>query len=239
VSDAPEHDNGGDVRLSIVIATSGRATLGLAIASATSQMLPGDELVVVFDDSGDAGDTPRNRVLGSVTGTHITFLDDDDEYRPGALDAIRRFARAHPGRVGIFRIDLGMWGLAWVPEHQRLIATATAMYVVPNIRGRIGRFGRSPGAKTGRLGDFKFIVETVALQGDPVWCDDVIQNIRPIRRPLVRLRHRLALRTRLRHGLRPLPTLGGAVPAYPEAEAWAEMRREEIRRGLAADDSDG
>src|SRR5581483_9412493 len=74
---------------------SRRAPPDRALASATRQMVPGDELVVVFDDSGDAGDTPRNRVLGSLRGTHVTFLDDDDVYRPGALEAIRRFARAN------------------------------------------------------------------------------------------------------------------------------------------------
>src|SRR5467141_4080652 len=68
--------DGAEVRLSIIIGTSGRPTLQAALASATSQMQPGDELIVVFDDSADAGDTPRNRVLDSATGTHILFLDD-------------------------------------------------------------------------------------------------------------------------------------------------------------------
>jgi glycosyltransferase involved in cell wall biosynthesis len=222
-----------DVRLSIVVASSGRPTLGAALASATSQMLPGDELILVFDDSGDAGDTPRNRVLDSATGTHITFLDDDDAYRPGALEAIRRFGREHPGRIGIFKIDLGMWGVAWHPAHKRLIATATAMYVIPNVPGRVGRFGRAPGAKTGRLGDFKFIVETVAMQDEPIWCDEVIQDIRPIRSPLLRLRYRLRLRTRLRERLRGAPPLQSSLPGYPEAEEWAKARQEEIRRELA------
>src|SRR5437588_12629829 len=113
------------VALSIVIATTGRPTLDAAIRSATSQMVPRDELLIVFDDSGDAGDTPRNRVIKSLHGTHIAFLDDDDEYRPGALDAMRRFARDHPGRIGIFRIDMGMWGVAW--GERDLMSSGTAM----------------------------------------------------------------------------------------------------------------
>ena len=58
-------------RLSIIMASTGRATLRFALESATSQMLPGDELILVYDDSGDAGDTPRNRVLESASGTHL------------------------------------------------------------------------------------------------------------------------------------------------------------------------
>lgn len=214
------------IRLSIIVATTGRPTLAAALASATRQMLPGDELILVFDDSGDAGDTPRNRVLDSANGTHIMFLDDDDELRPDALATVRRFAAAHPGRIGLFRLDLGVWGVA--PVVKDLLSSATAMYVIPNVEGGVGRFGRVPGAKEGRLGDYKFIVETVALQGDPVFCDEVIQDIRPERRRLRRLRHRLKLRTRLKralgmHAPDPVPSR----PSYPDAEGWAE---ETLRR---------
>lgn len=182
-------------------------------------MLPGDELLAVFDDSGDAGDSPRNRVLGSLSGTHIAFLDDDDEYRPGALDTMRRFARANPGRVGIFRIDLGMWGVAWA--RRDLMASATAMYVLPNIPDRLGRFGRAPGLPAGRVGDFKFIVETVANLGDPIWCEEILQDIRPVK-GVTRVRHTLALRRRLQRLVgTPTPELRGAAPDYPEAREWA------------------
>jgi hypothetical protein len=216
---APEHHR---VALSIVVATTGRPTLAAAVASATSQMLPGDELLIVFDDSGDAGDAPRNRVLDSLHGTHIAFLDDDDEYRPGALEAMRRFAREHPGRIGIFRLDLGMWGVAWA--HRDLMASATAMYLLPNAPGKLGRFGRAPGLPEGRVGDYKFIVETVANLGEPVWREEIVQDIRPVK-GLVRLRHSLALRRRLR-GLVGLSSteLRGAAPEYPEAREWARRQ---------------
>jgi hypothetical protein len=208
------------ITLSIVLATTGRPTLGAAIKSATSQMLPGDELIVIFDDSGDAGDTPRNRVLSMLRTTHIAFLDDDDEYRPGALDVIRAFAREHPKRVGIFRFDMGMWGVAW--SEKDLMASGTAMYVLPNIPEKLGRFGRPPGAPDGRVGDYTFIVQTVANLGDPVWREEVIQDIRPVK-GLTRLRYRLALRRRLKRmvGLS-APEPRGARRAHIEARAWGE-----------------
>src|ERR1700730_16328492 len=111
------------VSLSIIVATTGRTTLGAAVESATSQMQPGDELIVVFDDSGDFGDTPRNQVLDGMVGTHLSMLDDDDEFVPGALDTIRRFPEVHPNRAGIFQQDFGVWGLLW--RDQNLLATAT------------------------------------------------------------------------------------------------------------------
>jgi len=219
-------DGTGDIRLSIIVASTGRSTLAAALASATSQMRPGDELILVFDDSGDAGDTPRNRVLASANGTHLMFLDDDDEFRPGALDIVRRFALEHPGRIGIFRLDFGMWGVG--PKSRDLLSSATAMYVIPNVEGKLGRFGRVAGAKPGRLGDYRFIVETVALQGDPVWRDEIIQDIRPERRTLRRVRYRLKLRRRLQRAVGiEAPDPVAAVPSYPEAERWAvgELQR--------------
>lgn len=212
-----------DVELSIIVASTGRDTLPAALESATSQMLPGDELIVVFDASGDAGDTPRNRVLDSATGTHITFLDDDDEYKPGALGAIRAFAREHPGRVGIFRVTFGLWGTAWREEEMDLMHTATAMYVIPNVPGKVGRFGRIPGLPTGRVGDYRFIVETVALQGPPVWNETITQEIRPEKSALKRFRYRAKLRTRAKRAVglhAPDPT--PPVRVYAEAERWAQ-----------------
>jgi hypothetical protein len=224
------------VTLSIVVATTGRPTLEAAIRSATSQMVPGDELLVVFDDAGDAGDTPRNRVMGSLHGTHITFLDDDDVFRAGALDIIRRFARENPGRVGIFRRDMGMWGIAWGEED--LMSSATGMYVVPNVAEKLGRFGNVPGVPRGRVGDYRFIVETVANLGDPVWREEITQDIRPAK-GLLRLRYRLALRRRLMRlvGMY-VPEIRGAAPRHEQARAWADEYLAAARARRAAESQD-
>jgi len=198
-------------------------------------MLAGDELLVVFDDSRDAGDTPRNRVLGSLHGTHITFLDDDDVFRAGALDVIRQFASEHPDRIGIFRRDMGMWGIAWAEKD--LMSSATGMYVIPNIPDKIGRFGRPPGAPDGRVGDYTFIVQTVAKLGDPIWREEITQDIRPVR-GFTRLRYRLALKRRLRRmiGLN-APEPRGARPAHTEARAWGEAYLAAHRRPVVEQES--
>lgn len=201
--------------------------------SATSQMQPGDELIVAFDDSGDAGDTARNRVMGSARGTHLTFVDDDDEYRPGALDVIRRFAEEHPDRIGIFRVSNDVYGPYWVEEDPDFYGTQTGMFVVPNIPGRLGTWGSPPWAKPGRAGDYRFLTETVALQGRPLWRTEVIQDIAPEKNRFKRLRYRLRLRTRVKQAFgHPGPQVPRRRPA--EAPAWAaENARRLLReRGL-------
>jgi hypothetical protein len=220
------------IALSIVVATAGRETLGASVESATSQMRVGDELLIVFDDSGDAGDTPRNRVLGSLRGTHIMFLDDDDELVPGALDLVRAFAREHPGRWGLFQLDLGPAGVVWKRTAMHLMAAATAMCVVPNAPDRLGRFGRVPGAPPGRLGDYPFLVETAARLGPPVWCEEVIQALRPEKNRFKLVRYRLKLGTRVRGMLGREESDPAPPRSYPEAEAWAAERTRELRSRL-------
>jgi hypothetical protein len=187
-----------DVCLSMLVATSGRRTLDDTLASITAQIESGDEILVYFDTSGDAGDTARNRMMPQACGTHLVFVDDDDVLLPGALRWIRRFARENPGRIGIFRLNYGVEGpRSWSTEGD-LWNTQTGMYVVPNVPGKVGRWGSPPDAPAGRQGDYTFICETVALQGEPVWCEEAIQDVRPERSRLRRLRYRLSLRTRMR-----------------------------------------
>jgi 2-polyprenyl-3-methyl-5-hydroxy-6-metoxy-1,4-benzoquinol methylase len=189
-----------EVAISILVATCGRPTLDGTLESIRPQLRSGDDIIVYYDTSGNAGDTARNRMMPQARGTHLMFVDDDDELRPGALDAIRAFARDNPGRIGIFRINLGLYGP--VPQGPVDLAhTATAMYVIPNVPGKLGRWGSPPDALPGRRGDYGFIVETVGFQGEPVWCEYVIQEIRPEKSRRKRLRYRIALRTRLKRVL--------------------------------------
>src|SRR4051812_23750058 len=99
-----------DVSLSIIVATCGRETVNATLASITSQIVSGDEILAYYDTSGDAGDTARNRMMRQALGTHMLFVDDDDELVPGALEIVRAFARENPGRVGIFRVNRGLYG---------------------------------------------------------------------------------------------------------------------------------
>ena len=183
---------------SIILGTAGRNTLTRTLKSITPQLEPGDELMIIRDDSGDAGDTPRNQSMSRAAGTHLLFMDDDDVYVPGALAKMRSFADENPGKIGIFRIEYTVGPKRWkVPElKNRNVSTQT--FLVPNVPGKLGVWEHRGTVH----GDFIFIEETARLQGEPVFVDEVTVRVRPIRNPLkvlyVRARYHAALGTRLR-----------------------------------------
>jgi glycosyltransferase involved in cell wall biosynthesis len=186
----------------ILLPTAGRGTILSTLESIVHQLEAGDEVMILRDDSHDAGDTPRNRAMPRAAGTHLLFMDDDDVYVPGALAKMRRFADENPGRIGIFRMRYVVGTERWIDPELRYRNVSTQLFLVPNVAGKLGRWehdGR-------RAGDFVFIEETAQLQGEPIFVDEVTVLARPERNPLrrafVRLRYRLALRTRLSGALR-------------------------------------
>jgi glycosyltransferase involved in cell wall biosynthesis len=196
--------------LSIIVATAGRPTLRRTLASVAPQLKPGDEIMVVCDASGDAGDTPRMDAMPRARGTHLAFLDDDDVYAPDALEKMRRFAREHPGRIGIFKMKHPAGTTHWRGGEPvlRYANVSTQTFLVPNVPGKLGRWHRDvprPDGKGHYIGDYAFITETAQLQGDPVFVDEVTVYARPVdplRRLWIRVRYFAALRTRARRLLR-------------------------------------
>jgi len=185
-----------NVTFSVIIPTSGRSTASWAIQSAVSQLEPGDEILVVRDSTGDFGDRARNSAVERAAGTHLVFLDDDDEFVDGALDAMRSWARTNPHSIGIFTRDVYLWPPN--PDAPSLDRTVSGNYCVPNVPGRLGRFVAPPGHQ-GRRGDIAFITETARLQGDDkvAFTGIVTQIANYEHNPLRRLRHRISLRRRL------------------------------------------
>lgn len=192
--------------LSIIVATGGRKTLKRTLRSIARQVQPGDEVFVLCDDSGDAGDTARMKAMPRARGTHLAFIDDDDVYAPGALEKMRRFAREHPGRIGIFKMEHPVGTTHWREGEPvlRYANVSTQTFLVPNIPGKLGRW-RAGAPRPGGgeyAGDYVFITETAELQGEPVFVNEVTVYARPVRNPFqlawIRLRYRAKLRTRLR-----------------------------------------
>jgi glycosyltransferase involved in cell wall biosynthesis len=183
---------------SVILATSGRPTLLRTLDSLLPQLEAGDELMIVRDASGDAGDTPRNDAMPRARGSHLLFIDDDDVYVAGAFARMRRFAEENPGRIGIFKLEYVVRTRRWVDPVLRYKNVSTQTFLVPNVPGKLGRW-----KATDRVaGDFAFIEETASLQGEPLFVDEVTVLARPERNPLkralVRARYRARVGTRLR-----------------------------------------
>lgn len=201
------------VALSIIVPTCGRATLARTLASIDEQLERGDEVIVVGDgeqprardiaaDMG-AGDgtwwydeTPRSGCYGNAQrdwgievamGTHLLFMDDDDEYLPGALDVVRAATAEAPDAAHVFRMRFGpghpVWHARgpdytlWVEPAVRPQNVGTPMVALPCRPGRLPRWSEGDGA--GVYSDFAFLRRALARFGPPVWHEDVIAVVRP------------------------------------------------------------
>jgi len=169
---------GSPVKLSVIIPTVGRDSLAAAKASAAGA----DEIIVVHDQTGDHGYTARHKGMRQATGTHLAFLDDDDEY---TQDAIRLFREAACDVPVIFRMDHPQHGILWREKRLEFGNVGTPMFLVPNIEEKLGVWAphipglREPG------GDFTFIRGCVEGMGEPVWRPEVVAIVRPDRGPTI------------------------------------------------------
>lgn len=191
----------------VIVPTSGRPTLLGTLESIIGQLAHGDQLIVDRNNDDDFGNAARNRAIEQARTSHIVFLDDDDEWLPGALDRMRSFARANPGRIGLFgqRYELNgdRFNSTLKPSH-----FSSGMGVFPN-DGRLGRFAPArelrplrPGETAERLavrwGDTEFYRATLELHDEPpIVVPAVTFVVRPEKNLFKRLRYRLRLRTRL------------------------------------------
>jgi glycosyltransferase involved in cell wall biosynthesis len=198
------------VTFSVIVPTRGRRSLAATLDSLAEQLEPGDEVLVRCTRDEDFGNAARRSLIERAEGTHLVFIDDDDQLARGALAAMRRVAREHPGRVAIFRMRYLDGRVLWREPVLRERNVSSQMFLVPNIPGKLGRW-ENPAYP--RIADFRFISDTVALQGEPLFREEVVAHIRSDRRPLPRAakrlwaplaeaRYRLAPRTRLRRALR-------------------------------------
>jgi glycosyltransferase involved in cell wall biosynthesis len=198
------------VTFSVLVPTRGRRrSLRATLASITEQFEPGDEIIIRCSRDQDFGHSARQSMMERAKGTHLLFMDDDDQFARGALATMRAFAREHPGRIGIFRMQYLDGSVLWTEPVLRLRNVGTPMLCVPNVPGKLGRW-ESPAYP--RIADYEFIRGTAELQGEPIFREEVVAHIRSDRRPLGRavkrvttpleeLRERTAPRTRLRRAV--------------------------------------
>lgn len=198
--------------LSIVVPSNGRPSLQRTLASISPQVLPGDEIMVLVNDAWDWGNSARQEGQEKAKGDYVVFCDDDDVFVRGAFETMRRWAAEHPGLIGIFRRKADAWPTQWIEPVLRPGNVQSSNFLVPNVRGKIGRWGvqsqiaerqaELEASGVPAWSDVQFVEETARLQGtEPVFVDAVTVHADPVENPVRRLRYRLALRTRLRAAL--------------------------------------
>jgi glycosyltransferase involved in cell wall biosynthesis len=184
----------GAPSLTIIIPTAGRPTLSTTLETLAPQVEADDQILVVGDGqqplarrlvaglssppwhylehgpTRDTGRSQRELAIAHATGDYLCFMDDDDVFTDGALDTIRARARAHPRRLLMFRMEDRFGTMLWRVPQVAYANVSGHMLVVPNLAGKIGRWDKN---------DFDFIVQTLALQGEPVWLEEVIAVLRP------------------------------------------------------------
>jgi glycosyltransferase involved in cell wall biosynthesis len=167
-----------EVTFTIIVPTSGRPTLGRTLDSIAEQLQPGDEVIVSCNRDGDYGNAARDGAMARADGTHLLFMDDDDQFARGAFTTIRRFAQENPGRIGVFRMRFDHGLTLWTEPVVRLANVSGQMLCVPNVSEKLASWSGGDD----RHGDFEFLRGTIALQGEPLFRREIIAFARADRR---------------------------------------------------------
>lgn len=193
-------------KFSFIIPTVGRLSLRRVLSGLVPQLGPEDEVLVVADGPQPAaaeivgafgdyrvkpfehgpthawGNAQRNFGISRASGTHLAFMDDDDQYLPSAVAAMRAAAVEEPDSVLLFRmVHEGriLWARRGVIEIGNV---GTHMILAPNVPGKIPGWGPSKDAPDGYAADFVFIRDLAALW--PVsWRREVVAELEVHSRP--------------------------------------------------------
>lgn len=190
--------------ISVIIPTLGRDTLAAALYSVLPQLESEDEVVVVADLAGDGhtaraicngmpqvvyaeaastvgiGCAQREVGIDLAKGDWLAFLDDDDVYLPGALEAFRNgsgTSGSNPERPVIFRMNHPLLGVLWREPVLVYGNVSSQMLLVPNQPDRLGNW--EPYLSDGTGSDFTFITGCVERMGAPVWRDEIVAELSP------------------------------------------------------------
>lgn len=180
------------IRLSVILATSGRVELAVAAWAVRQQLEAGDELLIAGGGSWGAavahwararhldlppgnnwGHAERNAAMPWAQGTHLLFVDDDDLLLPGALAAIRPRLAEAPDRPHVVRMILADGRVVPTRPGLALGDIGTPCLIAPNVPARLGAWGNR------YEGDFDFIRSTLAHYPDgAVWHELVTYGCR-------------------------------------------------------------
>lgn len=189
------------VTFSIVIPTIGRATLKRTLESVIAAGCSLDDEVLVVGDGERAGaraiaaefrgqlpisyfETPPTNAVGGpqrmaglaiASRSHFLTFDDDDAYKPGAIELMRRVAEENPGKIIIFRMHRNpprfKGDVLWQYRDPFIGNIGTPMMVVPRIPHQLGLWSWRP------AGDYDFLQSTLARwpggKSSIVWREEI------------------------------------------------------------------
>jgi glycosyltransferase involved in cell wall biosynthesis len=180
-----------DDALTIIVPTIGRPSLRNTLDSIASQLQMFDQVFVVADGiypeskalvktfgiqygyfefadgpTGDWGARARNFGIDLAQKAYIAFMDDDDEYLPGAFVSIKKAIQEHPGSPFLFRM-MHKKRIIWEKPEVSVGNVSTQMVLVPNDPLKIPRY-------TERYeGDYDFIKGVGDLYPAFIWREEI------------------------------------------------------------------
>lgn len=181
------------VRLSIILATTGRPSLNRMLRSITAQHMDREDEIILVGNIGDAdvtdphirwismppgnnwGHAERNCGMRFARGTHLMFVDDDDTLTVGALDVVRKAIYRSPDKPIMFRMIDPNGAVLWRERKVLMGNHGTPQFVVPNQPDLLGEWGDR------YEGDFDFVTSTLAKFGGEeslVWNHSIIYACR-------------------------------------------------------------
>lgn len=180
------------VTFTVIVPTTGRPTLARTLASISTEMGVGDELICLVNDDGHYGARSIDSAQQRAKGSHLLYCDDDDIFVPGSFDRLRSWAESHPSSVGIFRRAF-LGGAQWdkpVLVHGNIQRMCLC---IPNVPGKLPVWDETPF-------ESNIVEQAVELQGCPYeFVDEIVGLVRPhTRTPWRRFRFWLRPRSRLR-----------------------------------------
>ena len=167
--------------ISVIIPTIGRDQLPRAVASVAVQLQPGDEILILRDETGDSGNTPRDDATKRAKGTHLWFLDDDDVACKRALTAMREAADEHPKALCCFKMLYGKKSEApgmilWERKSVEPGQLGTPCCLIPNLPN-LPLWTEANDELI--FSDIRYLMKVAARCRDVVWFEDVVAHIRP------------------------------------------------------------
>ena len=203
---------------SVIIPTAGRPTLAATLERLQRANRGDIEILVVTDGEQPVAEEIASRldvslIRGPAThrwgnaqrqlgvelarGRYLLFIDDDDVHTRHAFRHLRRAVSRTPNRIILFRMRR-RGSILWQTTQLESGNVGTPEFVIPNVPGKLGSWIATDERYES---DFDFVSSCVEKQGEPIWDSHVIALAPPFS-AVEWLRHKVALRTRLRRLLR-------------------------------------